>query len=199
MRALVEILDAEGKVVASHEAREPLTFVGGGDDDQIRVAGLPTHAITLEFRGGALFVAAVGSYTEVVDPTVFRIRPDLAIRVIVLPVEDAAGGCPRCSSPLVDRAVGGAYRSIARRERSCARCGTTVLELEDAERSIGAFVDLSRTDWVAVIVPIRCPRCRQTMRRSVFRTRHGEAEVERCASCHVAVLDPTDRLRLTGE
>lgn len=197
MRVYLEVLGPGGEVRSAHTLDAPVVSVGGADDDGIYVAGLPEHALEVHVQPGRVAVRTASQEVPVREATTFRLTDAVALHIT--PQRTEAGGCPRCGAVLHDRSAGGAYRAIARRERTCARCGTSVIDLEDAARTVGAFADLSRNDWVAVIVPLRCPRCTTTMHRAVFRTARGEAEVERCVRCGVVVLDATDRTRLTGE
>ncbi len=202
VRVHVEVLNELGEVRESHTVEAPVVTVGGGSLDTLRIEELPGEALHILVEPSGVWVRTGRAEVAVRETTTFRVTEALALRITPYPRDAGAavrGGCPRCGEGLRDRAVGGAYRTIARREQGCPRCGATVIELEDAARTLGAFADLSQTDWVAVVVPVRCPRCATTMRRSVFRTACGNAEVERCAECGVVVLDPDDRARLTGE
>jgi hypothetical protein len=196
MRVRVEIVDEKGSVVSDGIFDAPLLRIGGDESDDIRIAGLPTWAADVRVEGDRVTVTTGKTEYVVQEAMTFHVR-DVSIRVTPHPAT-LPSGCPRCRAPMRDHAVGGAYRSMARREHVCTSCGVTLVELTDAAMSIGAFVDLSRNEWVAVIVPQPCLRCRQLMVRSVFRTDHGEAQVERCPPCGLVLLDPTDRARLAG-
>ena len=84
------------------------------------------------------------------------------------------------------------------RERACAVCGVTVLELAATAQSIGAFSERPETEWVTVSVPMKCPRCGRQLTRTTLRTAHGHALVERCVPCALIVLDREDRVVLGG-
>ena len=106
--------------------------------------------------------------------------------------------CPTCGEALVDHQIGGAYRSVAKRERRCGHCNTAVVELRDAPEVLGRFESRSAGDWFHVTVASRCPDCMESMHRAVFRADRGEVEVERCGRCALVVLDATDQARISG-
>lgn len=120
---------------------------------------------------------------------------DLYLRADRMPV--VRGACPTCGEPLVDHQVGGAYRSVARKERRCAHCQTAVVDLRDAPDVFGRFADRT-ADWIHVTVSSRCPDCTRTMTRAIFSGERHEVEVERCKPCGVVVLDEADQARLSG-
>lgn len=133
------------------------------------------------------------------QPLLFSL-PGVRLRIAMLgehvSVSGGRGLCPRCNGALREQAMGGAYRSFARELRRCERCQVEIVELADAGEKLGQFADVTQNDWYWVAAPHRCPGCGELMRRSRLRTAKGEAEVERCVTCALIVLDDVDRRRL---
>ncbi len=204
MRIHLQLLDDHGAVLTEGTFESP----------SLTISGNPTFAdLTHErLRGVSAYQIASDGYHAVIRNRVgthrlrrknlLRIADGLVLRVDLYPHPDAVppvrGACPSCGGKLSTTEVGGAYRSVAREEQRCAECGTSVLALRDASATVGRFVDQTAGDWVMVTVAPRCPRCTQSMLRSVFRTARGEAEVERCPRCQLVVMDPEDEARLRG-
>lgn len=199
---MIEELRANGSAITSR-------VVEHRDEGPIEIGSLGSHyeVPTLEgllrvFRGsqGRVLLAYLGhervlSFAESAD---FRVG-GVWLRLSLLSGDvGGKGHCPRCGGPLRQSLGGGAYRSVARNIRSCPACGAEVLELADAALSLGSFVDATSTDFFTVVTPRRCPECEAPLKRSVLRTRHGEAEVERCVRCELLVLERPDLEVLVG-
>jgi len=180
--------------------QRPYVSVGGGAADEYRVAGLPEGAIYVSEDASGAYVASGPKRIPlpVGEPRVI----DLGLCKLQIGVfgktRPGLGACPRCGAAVSERASGGAYRSMVSRERACVACGTAVLELGAAARSIGAFSERPDTEWVTVTVPMDCPQCGNPLTRTSLRTAYGQAEVERCAPCELIVLEQKDRAVLGG-
>lgn len=132
-----------------------------------------------------------------------KIQDDLELWLDLYPRPDAVppvrGACPSCGGTLRSSEVFGAYRTMAREQSRCGDCGTSVLSLDAARSTVGEFTDHSASDWVTITVAHRCPKCTRSMLRSRLHTAHGSAEVERCPTCRLVVVDPEDEAALTGQ
>lgn len=197
MRVHIGIVDSTGRVVRGALFEGPVVRIGSDAGAHLQIPGFDGLAVEIHIEPEALVVRSVQGTYELREATVFRLDDQIAIRLTPV-VDPATNTCPRCAAPMREHAIGGAYRSMARAEQTCTVCGTSVIELDEAARTIGAFTDLSRHDWLTVVVQIACNRCRTVMVRSVFRTDVGQAEVERCTHCSLVIVDPDDRRRLAG-
>lgn len=180
----------------------PLLSIGGnGEVDDFVIEGLPAHAIEIRVVGRHLRLSTRAGGQDVSASAIVPLAGGRTLRVTPYPdpITPREGDCPRCAHAVKDVALGGAYRTMARRERACERCGGVILDLDATAIAIGAFADESRHEWVQIQAPIVCGRCRQPMTRAVFTTAHGRAQVERCVPCGVVFLEPPDRARLRGQ
>lgn len=180
--------------------QQPYVSVGGGEGDDYVVPGLPEGVLYVSMGPDG---ASVGSGSQRIPLPVGELRViELGlckVHVLFVPTtRPRPGACPRCGAAVSELQAGGAYRSMVSRERSCAACGTTVLELSATEQSIGAFSERPDSEWVTVSVTMSCPSCGVALTRTSLRTAHGVAEVERCVACALIVLDPKDRVVLGG-
>ncbi|MFK7989853.1 MAG: hypothetical protein AB8I08_27790 [Sandaracinaceae bacterium] len=133
----------------------------------------------------------------------FEIGDDVLLELDLYPhasaVPSVRGACPACGDAMKTRQSGGAYRSIAREERFCEACQCVVLGVEETTGLVGRFVDSSAEDWVMVTTSLRCPDCLQPMTQGRLSTDEGSAAVERCASCNLLLIEPSDAVALRGE
>jgi hypothetical protein len=201
VRIHVELLGEDDRVVEGRTFDSPLITVGGGETDDFVIDALPAQALELraDIRGVEVRTGGrPGGYAAAA--TIFDLgRCRLRITPFLDGLRVAEGQCPRCQQRLGDTSIGGAYRTMARRERRCQACGATVVELEAAASIVGAFSARPQEEWVTVSAPMLCWRCGDPMARVIFRTSAGTAEVERCTPCGLVVLDADDRAVLSGE
>jgi hypothetical protein len=200
VRIHVELLGSDDIAIEGRTFDSVLITIGGGEIDDFVVDDLPAGAVELRSEGQSVLVRAGTQRTHAAGPTVLDLG---GCRIRITPYVEGTrageGQCPRCGQSLGDTSIGGAYRSMARRERSCSGCGTSVVDLEAASSLVGAFSSRPHEEWVVVSAPILCSRCGDPMARVVFRTSAGTAGVEHCAPCGVVVLDAEDRAVLAGE
>ena len=206
MRIHLRLFDlASGDLITEGTFESPSLTISSdtrmADFTHPRLRHTPTYEITSD--GYHATIRNQSASERLRRKNTLQIDDDLVLKVDLYPRPDAVppvrGACPSCGGPLSRSQVGGAYRSVAREEHRCGECGTAVLALRDASSALGQFVDQSASDWVTVTVAFRCPQCTQSMLRAVFRSAHGEAQVERCAGCQLVVVEPEDEARLRGE
>jgi hypothetical protein len=207
MRFVIEELGADGSTVVRRSSFDAhLRFEVGPNAPREQRFALPSPLVVIPDADDERAACWYETHTRdllPVRPLLFTL-PQIRLRLSLISASNAAslgvsggkGRCPKCSSSLQQRAVGGAYRSFARDVRACGVCHVEVVELDEAGETLGQFSDVTENDWYWVAAPHRCPSCGDLMRRSRLRTRHGEADVERCVPCALLVLDDEDRSRL---
>jgi len=110
--------------------------------------------------------------------------------------QHARGHCPRCGTSLQGQQVGGAYRSVAVEQYSCRTCGVEVIALDEAY-SLGAPSGHGGS-FVRVVSPMACSGCGQPMVPGTITASGRTAQVEACGSCRLVLLEPEDRVLLSG-
>jgi hypothetical protein len=200
MTLQIELLGKDDVVELARTFQQSHVSIGGGDGDDIQVSGLPARALVVVESADGAWVEGGGARTPLVsnEPLVVRFGRHALRACVYRALQAAPGACPRCGGAIDERSTGGAYRSMVKRERACAACGTAVLELDEAADAIGEFAERSETEWLVVTAPMSCPECSEPLTRTMLRTAHGQAEVERCAACALVVLDKNDRAVLAG-
>lgn len=204
MRIHLQLLDLEGTILAEGTFESPsLTLSAHLEYADFVHERLRHHdPYFIESDGYHAAIRKGSTRHRLRRKNLIAIGDELRLRVDLYPRADAVpkvrGACPSCGGMMRTAQVGGAYRSIAREEQRCGECNTAVIALDDAPATLGRFTDQSASDWVHVTVAPRCPRCTESLMRSVFRSAHGEAEVERCPRCQLVVIEPEDEARLTG-
>lgn len=192
-------MDGSDAVLTEGTFESPVITISAHQTADLRHEDL-LGTLTVETDGYDATLRAQGQAHPLQRRNTFRLSDSLALRIDLYPRPEAVrtmrGGCPSCGARMQASLPGGAYRSIARKQRRCTACNTAVLELDDAPNVLGHFTDLNATDWVLVTVAQRCPDCTGTMLRSVLRSARGEAEVERCPQCRLVVIEPDDERRL---
>ncbi|HBQ14206.1 MAG TPA: hypothetical protein DEF51_24785 [Myxococcales bacterium] len=200
MRIHLQVVDADGRAIHESTIESTLISIGPEAPAMFHHPEVPWLEVRHDGRQAALHAGprviplkrsnviplSDGRHSLHVE---LYLRPDAVPRV--------RGACPSCGEPLIDHQIGGAYRSVARKERRCASCETAVVGLRDAPDVFGRFSDRT-TDWLHVSVSSRCPDCLGTMSRAVFSGERHEVEVERCGPCGLVVLDAADQARLAA-
>jgi hypothetical protein len=201
MRIHVELFDANGVRERDETFESPRLTIGRGEEDDFALPAVREAGIVVEVDGRALVVdAGPGQVVRIESATVLDLGR-CKLRITPYPpatrVDD--GACPKCAVPVRETEVGGAYRTMARRERACPRCRGALVDLDGTVTAIGAFADASGHDWVHVTAALLCPHCGRAMTRARFSTSRGQADVERCEPCRLVFLEEDDRARLRGE
>lgn len=199
MQLFVEILGPGDEVVRAFRRSATGARLDLGGDDELR---LPKPLVVFPAELGARCrYAGHGVWLSPTIPVYFRI-PEVSLRLTLetgaRSITGGVGRCPRCSSSLRVQRAGGAYRSFAREVQECAACRVDIVRFDEASQTFGTFVDATANDWFWVATTLRCPSCAELMRRSVFRTARGQADVERCVPCGLVLVDEEDRARLVG-
>ncbi|MBX3246341.1 MAG: hypothetical protein KF901_04085 [Myxococcales bacterium] len=198
MQLFVEILGSGDEVVRAF--RRPLAggIELGGDAD----LQLPERLLVHEADHGARCrYGEHGAWLSPASPIYFRL-PEVGLRLTLeaagRAITGGKGRCPRCSASLRTQVAGGAYRSFAREVRECTACRVDIVSFDEAGQTFGTFADVTANEWFWVATTLRCPGCGELMRRAIFRTARGQADVERCIPCGLVLVDEEDRRRLVG-